>query len=260
MAIERIVPGTMEWEAYYANHIARYQFAEEILKGFECEQLLDVACGVGYGTYSLKSIPCKKIVGVDISEDALKVAEKNFADDKIVYLKDNAEQLNSLNPMEKFSAVVSFETLEHLKNPEQFINECYSRLAPEGILIISSPNKLVSSPSGKVDWEFHEKEYTPEEFNQIITSAGFRSITLYGQQYTEKGKIKNEIRAELNMIVSNPFVRLGRKLQKLLKGHEFGFVLPEKADDFILVPYSSPVSVSALGADGPFVLLAVAVK
>lgn len=260
MAIERIVPGTMEWEAYYANHIARYQFALEVLRGFECEQILDVACGVGYGTYSLKDLPRKKIVGVDISEEALRVAQKNYADDKIVYLRDNAEQLNLLNPHEKFSVVVSFETLEHLKNPEQFINKCYSLLEPGGKLIISSPNQLVSTPSGKLDWEFHEKEYAPEEFSQIIAGAGFRKVSMYGQQYTVKGKIKNELRSELNKVISNPFVRFGRMIQKLLKGHEFGFALPEKVDDFLIAPFSSPENISSLGIDGPFVLLAVAEK
>ncbi len=32
MAIERIVPGTKEWDAFYANHILRYQFASQVLK------------------------------------------------------------------------------------------------------------------------------------------------------------------------------------------------------------------------------------
>lgn len=31
MAIERITPGTLEWDSYFANHIIRYQFASEIL-------------------------------------------------------------------------------------------------------------------------------------------------------------------------------------------------------------------------------------
>jgi hypothetical protein len=50
MAIERIVPGTKEWDAFYANHIFRYQFAANILKEDSIAKLLDAACGVGYGS------------------------------------------------------------------------------------------------------------------------------------------------------------------------------------------------------------------
>jgi 2-polyprenyl-3-methyl-5-hydroxy-6-metoxy-1,4-benzoquinol methylase len=260
MAIERIVPGTVEWEAYYANHIVRYQFVQEILKDIKCEQILDVACGVGYGTYFLKDKPLKRVVGVDISDVALNIARSKYADNKIVYLKDNAEQLGLLASFGQFSALVSFETLEHLKNPKQFIDRCYSLIETGGKMLISSPNKLVSSPSGKVDWEFHEKEYTPEEFFNIIAAAGFTKIEVYGQQYTDKGKMKNEVRAELNKIVSNPFIRLGRRIQKLLKGHEFGFTLPDKVDDFEIISYTSPGSISKCGTNGPFVLIAVAEK
>ena len=51
MAIERIVPGTIEWEAFYANHICRYQFAKEQIEKTDAVHILDAACGTGYGSF-----------------------------------------------------------------------------------------------------------------------------------------------------------------------------------------------------------------
>lgn len=260
MGIERIEPGTIEWEAFYANHIVRYQFADTVISKRNITNLLDAACGVGYGAHYLASRhPSCAVTAVDRSAHALQIARAKFSTANSSFLEDDCHTLAAAAAKAPFHAVVSFETLEHLPKPEEFLKACYHNLSSQGILIISTPNKLVSSPDN-LEWEFHEKEYTAAEFHELLSKAGFINIRLYGQQLNLKGKIKNEIRADLNRILSSPFVRAGAWLQKILRGHKPRTALRETTDDFDIVPLENASIADSLGKEGPFVLLATAEK
>lgn len=261
MAIERIIPGTKGWDAYYSNHICRYEFAEHIIDKIKTNNILDAACGVGYGSKFLsQKNPHCQIVSIDRSDIALSLANSKFSSPQINYIEDDCHTLAEASKFGPFDAIVSFETLEHLPYPEKFIQSCYSNLSKEGHLIISTPNQLVSSPTGELNWEFHEKEYKPQELKKILFDYGFTSIELYGQQLTPIGKLREQIRAEFNKTNSNPFIRIGRKIQKLFKGHDFLAVLPEQIEDFEIKKYDSVEDINKLGTSGPFVLIAVCKK
>ena len=260
MAIERIVPGTIEWDAFYANHILRYQFAVDIIDRTTVNCLLDAACGVGYGSeYLAKQPGVKKIVAIDRSQEALKVADTHFKDSKISYLQDDCHTLAAASKHGLFDVIVSFETLEHLPKPTDFLLSCFNNLKLEGKIIISTPNKSVSSPK-HLNWEYHETEYTATEFYHLLQTTGFKNIKLYGQQLNLKGKIKTEIRGDLNRLFSNPFIRAGIWLQSKIKGHKQHPILKESIDDFEILAFDSPADCEFKGIEGPFVLLAVAVK
>jgi len=260
MAIERIVPGTIEWEAFYANHIVRYQFAAQTLSNAAVNNVLDAACGVGYGAHYLAGQSfIKNVIAVDRSREALAQAGKNFSSNNISFLEDDCHTLDAAATKAPYDAVVSFETLEHLPRPVDFLNSCYKNLKPGGTIIISTPNKTVSSPE-QLNWEFHEKEYTASELFELMTAAGFTNIRLYGQQFNLKGRIKNEVRGDLNRILSNPFVRAGRWIQQKLRRYKYEPPLKETTDDFEIVQYGKAVDCELKGTDGPFVLIAVAVK
>jgi SAM-dependent methyltransferase len=254
MAFERLSPGNVEWDAYFANHIFRYQFAGEQLKRLNKTKVLDAACGVGFGSQFLASDGMESVVAVDRNEEALAIAAKNFSHPNIVYLTDDCHVLDNARRYGPFPAIVSFETLEHLPDPKAFLKQCYSLLEPGGVMILSTPNSNVSSPDGHVEWEFHEKEYTPEELEELLQEAGFSQITLYGQGLTPTGVFRQDIRAELNKINSNPFLRLGRLLQRILKGHRHPATLPEKITDFEITPKES------FGSNPPFVTIAVTIR
>lgn len=260
MPIERLVPGTSEWEAFYANHINRYRFALEILKKRKVCCLLDIACGVGYGSRFLAQLSVKQIIGVDISEEALQLALRCFSHPLVKYIVDDGQTMEKSRQYAPYDAIISFETLEHLQQPKQFLDNCYKNLSTGGCLIISTPNSCVSSADGHIKWDYHEKEYAPEEFLEMLNSIGFSEIQLFGQQYTETGKLREMIRGELYILHSNPFVRIGKWMQKVLKGHQFGALLPEQESDFEIVAYGSAQQISQQKKQGPFVLMAVAIK
>ena len=260
MAIERIVPGTIEWEAYYANHISRYQFAGEQLRGKEIKVLLDAACGVGYGSAFLaNNIEGISIYAVDRSVEALEVAKKKFQNEHVHFMEDDCHTLAKVSTFGPFDAIVSFETLEHLPRPGDFLVSCKNNLKDGGVFIVSTPNQPVTSPDG-LKWEYHEKEYTVEEFVELLEKHGFSSIEIYGQKFTPIGKLRQEIHREFNRVNSNPFFRIGSMIQKKIRGVKFSAVLPEQPEDIEIVHYSNHKGIGIENVNGPFVLIAVCRK
>ena len=254
MGFERIVPGTVEWDAYFGNHIFRYQFALTRLQARGSKKILDAACGVGYGTNFLATAGMQELIGVDRDAPALKLAADKFSHPALKFLQDDCHTLAAASLHGMYDAVVSFETLEHLPDPVAFLKQSYALLQTGGMLIISTPNASVTSPAGKTDWEYHEKEYTADELKTLLETAGYSNVELYGQSFSPVGKLRQELRGELNTINSNPFNRAGRWIQQILKGHKPKAVLPEKAEDFeITLP-------AGFTQNPPFVLLAVAYK
>jgi SAM-dependent methyltransferase len=259
MAIERIVPETVEWEAYYANHICRYRFAKDIIENLSLTKILDAACGVGYGSHYLASNSKWDVKAIDRSDEALTIAKKKFTLPNISFLKDDCHTLEVASTFAPYDVIVSFETLEHLPKPALFLKNCFANLKNAGKLIISTPNQIVSSPT-ELNWEFHEKEYTAFELYDLLSQEGFSNIEIYGQQITSTGKLRNEFRAELNKMNSNPFVRIGRSFQKVFRKRKFNTILPEQLEDFEIVHYNDLQNIEKLGEKGPFVLIAVCEK
>lgn len=266
VAVERIEPDTESWQKYYPNHIMRYDFAKNIINKDKVHFILDAACGVGYGTNYLSSFINGRIIGVDINNDALKIANDKFSSDGIEFIEDDCEQLYKLNEQESFSAIISFETFEHLRQPEKFLEKAYYLLQKGGVLIVSTPNKFVSSPNGKVNWEFHETEYTPGHFFQYFKKFNFKNISLYGQQLTSIGSFRKKHRHEMKelykIISFNPFYRLGNLFKKVAgkKIPDIGFLEQEYLEDFEIVLFENVEKMEILKANGPFVQIVVATK
>ena len=260
MAIERIVPGTLEWDAYYQNHIMRYAFTVKCLTQKRIENVLDAACGVGYGSeYLSKQIAGVHLTGIDWSDDALAIANKHFKNEHVRFLRDDCHTLQAAATFGLFDSIISFETLEHLPHPEKFLQSCFVNLKAKGTLIISTPNQLVTSPDGNLKWEYHEKEYKPEELIQILKESGFNEIELYGQRLTVTGRLRQQFRSELNSIHSNPFIRVGKLIQKIFRNRKPSAILPEQKEDIEIVKYSAE-EVNREGLNGPFVLIAICSK
>lgn len=256
MAIERIVPGTNEWDAFYENHINRYQFASSKIDSKLELKILDAACGVGYGSYFLSKVENSSIFSIDRSDYAIDIAKNNFKSENIHYLVDDCHTLAKSSLFGPFDYIVSFETLEHLPFPTEFLNKCYDNLSVGGKLIISTPNKQISLKENLIKWEFHEQEYTPKEFSTLLYDTGFTNIQLYGQYLTPIGKLRKDIRAEINTILSNPFIRFGQWIQKYFRGSNFKLPLLEQSEDFEIVK----LDISENDNREPFVLLAVCEK
>jgi len=142
---------------YWGEHAARYVFALPFAEGRE---VLDIACGTGYGI-GLLCKTAKTVTGVDIDAATAKQAKKECGQNGAVLLANGVELPF---PDAAFDLVTSFETLEHLHERVKFIAELGRVLRPGGILILSTPNANYTQPiNGVPNNKFHIHEYTPDE-------------------------------------------------------------------------------------------------
>lgn len=110
-------------------HLPRYEFAAEHLS--ESDDVLDIACGTGYGTAILSKVSSKAI-GVDRSEDAITYAIKKVDRPNVSYISSDFFA-NTVCA----DTVVSFETIEHIKT--QNIDDVLEKL------LSFSKNKIIGS-------------------------------------------------------------------------------------------------------------------
>lgn len=148
------------------QHYHRYEFVNQII-ALKDKVVLDIACGEGYGSLILGR-NAKKVYGVDISDESISHAKKNYSSENIDFLIGDAAKI----PLKDNSVdvVVSFETIEHHDKHHEMLSEIKRVLKHnEGILIISSPDKLFyeeNYPDSKN--EFHIKELYKDEFFQLL--------------------------------------------------------------------------------------------
>jgi SAM-dependent methyltransferase len=143
--------------------------------------VLDVACGVGYGTRLLADGGARFVTGVDLSEDALRKATATFPAFNASFLRAHA--LNLPFRPGSFDAVVSFETIEHLADGARFLREVARCLQPGGVLLLSTPNKAALPPGCKSS-PLHLKEFDLEELKALLGEV-FVSVDLFWQPWPD---------------------------------------------------------------------------
>ena len=171
---ERFTPECVR-EIWY-EHLHRYAMTASWCEG---KRILDAACGEGYGS-ALLAKSASSVEGVDISSQAVTHARKRYADQK--NLAFSVADCTSL-PFEDdaFERVVSFETLEHLEAQDQLLSEFRRVLKPDGLLVLSSPDKAVYTDQHQTENEFHVKELYRDELEALI-SRHFPVWRLLGQK------------------------------------------------------------------------------
>lgn len=167
---ERMVPEACDQDTFL-EHVYRYKFALPFVRG---KNVLDIACGEGYGSAGLMAGGAQSVVGVDIDPETVEHARRKY---NLQARVGSAESIPAED--NEFDVIVSFETIEHVENPEGFLDECVRVCRPGGKVIISTPCKE-NYLTDKISNEFHVSEMTAEEFAACLTSR-FKSFTLYGQ-------------------------------------------------------------------------------
>lgn len=176
---ERVVLGTAS-PRNEQDHIDRYLFAAENVAG---KRVLDVACGSGFGSDILLKAGAEQVDGVDVSSEAVKYATETYGQEKINFHCQSADDLPFSD--DTFDVIVSFETIEHLEDEvrKKYLTEIVRVLAPDGIVLISTPNKQITTPwKLKPNNPYHVLEYTEPLLVSELSEAGLEVSKLYGQR------------------------------------------------------------------------------
>lgn len=147
-----------------AIHIARYSFAQPYCAN---KRVLDVACGEGYGSRLLADWGASEVVGVDISHEAVQAAQQHFGGQRVSFVQSEGETLLEKFPPASFDLIVSFETIEHVTDPIQFLENVKRLLKPGGVIAISCPNDWWYFPTDEEKNPYHLRKYHFEEFKSL---------------------------------------------------------------------------------------------
>jgi ubiquinone/menaquinone biosynthesis C-methylase UbiE len=134
------------------EHLHRYALACRLASGVDT---LDIACGEGYGTNLLAS-HAASVVGVDVSADAIAHASQKYKRSGLRFLHGSATAIPL--PDGSVDLVVSFETLEHLREQDEMLRDIRRVLRPGGKLIMSSPDKRFYSDATGHRNQYHLRE------------------------------------------------------------------------------------------------------
>jgi glycosyltransferase involved in cell wall biosynthesis/SAM-dependent methyltransferase len=139
----------------------RYEFASRFVQG---KDVLDVACGVGWGWPDLGQP--RSVTGMDVSLEALSEGRRRG------YITRAAaaamEQLPF--PDATFDAVTCLDAIGRIpaRAAAAFLQECIRVLRPGGILVVSAPLRRDGRHSGNPG---HFVEYTEEEIRSLVDSS-----------------------------------------------------------------------------------------
>ncbi len=170
---ERFTPECVR-EIWY-EHLHRYVLAAPWTAG---KNVLDAACGEGYGSACLAA-HAATVTGVDISSEAIAHAQSRYPASNLEFVTADCREL----PFEdgQFDVIVSFETLEHMREQEQLLGEFRRVLAEDGLLLISSPDKAVYSDALQHDNPYHLRELYRHELDALLATQ-FPAVRMLGQK------------------------------------------------------------------------------
>jgi SAM-dependent methyltransferase len=153
---ERFLPGYVDG-SIELEHVHRYCFA---LPFAASRRVLDVACGEGYGSDLLGQV-AETVVGLDIDGASIDRARQRYSRHNLSFKACSATEI----PFEdhSFDVIVSFETVEHLRDQNAFWSEVKRVMRPGGIFLLSSPNRSVYGSQRSTPNPFHRREFTHAE-------------------------------------------------------------------------------------------------
>ncbi|MBU1500356.1 class I SAM-dependent methyltransferase [Patescibacteria group bacterium] len=150
------------------------------------KKILDVGCCEGALGKYLKQHKQAAVFGIDISNQAIKQAQKNL--DQAFTL--NIETDNLPFPQKSFDVIICADILEHLFNPLAVLKKLKSFLKNKGIFILSIPNianiKIRSNLLlGRFDYqkdgimdESHLRFFTCKTSQKLVADAGLKILAL----------------------------------------------------------------------------------
>jgi len=176
---ERVIPGQVNQDLWN-EHVARYAYARLFA---DRRRVLDAGCGTGYGAAELAQSAIA-VTGVDIAVDAIQFARGNYPIPGLGFLAASCTSLPF--PENSFELVVAFEVIEHLRDFRPFLKECSRVMTPQGLFIVSSPNKSYYGESRAKSGPnpYHEHEFEAAEFVTEL-SREFSNVRLLLQNRVE---------------------------------------------------------------------------
>ena len=145
------------------DHVNRYKWVVQYLNG----TVLDAACGIGYGS-KIMAESGLRVRAIDVDREAIDYAGAYYNHSGIDY---QCVDIRNAAPFLSDNTV-AFEMIEHVPDPLPFLKRI------KGNLFASVPNEDVFP---YLNYKYHYRHYTKQEFCDLLTEAGFTVTRWFGQ-------------------------------------------------------------------------------
>jgi 2-polyprenyl-6-hydroxyphenyl methylase/3-demethylubiquinone-9 3-methyltransferase len=182
----------------------------------EGKTALDVGCGAGLLCEPLARLGAK-VTGIDASEDVIAVAREHAAAMGLAidYRAGDIQDLEG-----QYDLITSLEVIEHVAEPATFLRALAKRLAPGGLLILSTPNAtgwsklmmitlgegLGRIPKGTHDFD---KFISPDRMKVLLADAGLKCLDVEGIAWSPTRGLHLSDDVRLNYLVAAVLVSSG---------------------------------------------------
>ncbi len=196
---------------FFGDHAARYEYAAHFVRG---KRVIDAACGTGYGTVRLKLAGADPCLGIDIDAESIARVQKQYGEQHVEYACGDCEAFDYA--AHKPDVVVSFETAEHLRNPERFFEVVRRGLGAAGVFLVSCPNNELLGDHNP----YHLQSWSAETFHTQL-SRYFADVVVLGQVLTPTARAHYEfgryLDDQIRVLRSQPWSKAWHLLRRLLR-------------------------------------------
>lgn len=186
---------------------------------FEGLRILDIGCGGGLVSEPMRRLGAE-MTSVDASEANIKTAMTHAEQSglEIDFRAGTVEELIE-NGEAPFDVVLNLEVVEHVADPDQFLQDCASLVKPGGVMIVATLNRTAKAfalaivgaeyvlgwlPKGTHEFE---KFLRPDEIKTPLEQAGMEVEPAQGVSFnpvTDQWRLSEDTKVNYLMVSQRP--------------------------------------------------------
>ena len=171
---ERRFPWTEDPAIGY-EYLHRYAYAAQFVPN---KRVLDLACGEGYGS-QLLARTADLVVAIDVDKNAIKHANNKYIRRNLQFKVGSIRNV-PIKENNIFEVIVCFDTMDNVED-QNLLEEVKRLLAPEGLFIVSTPNRWAYGDEPQYRSPFHVHSLYFDEFKAVLQKH-FEQVKFLGQR------------------------------------------------------------------------------
>ena len=183
-----------------ANNIEEKPALFALLPDLRGKKVLDLGCGYGENCKAFSQMGASFVMGIDISDRMLEVAEKENNAGNISFVKMCMEDIICIE--DKFDVIVSSLAVHYIADFDKLVSDIFNLLCPAGVFVFSQEHPITTASKEGVSWAKNEGEFEVFCLNNYSCS-GRREITWIVDDVIKYHRTFSEI---LNNLISAGFI------------------------------------------------------